>query len=342
MTPPVRYRDAGVDIDAGDETVRRIRDAVRSTFGDFVVSDVGAFAGLARIPGGDPDRYLVASMDGVGTKLKVAVLAGRYDTVGEDLVNHCVDDIAVHGAEPLLFLDYVAMGKLEPSVVEQVVQGLARGCRDNGCALIGGETAEMPGLYTPPDFDLAGCIIGTVHKDEVVDGSTVQPGDRLLGVPSTGLHTNGYSLARKVLFEVAGLKPEDALPGGDGTVADALLAVHRSYLPELRALRGRLKGAAHITGGGIPGNLVRVLPEGTRVRVDRGAWRVPPVFRAIADAGQVPLDDLYRTFNMGAGLLILVAAEDLERALAECPDAFPCGVVEAGPREVVLEGDPRW
>lgn len=341
--PPIRYSDAGVDIAAGEAAVRGMRDAVRSTYGPHVVTDLGAFAGLCSIPGGDPDVLLVSSMDGVGTKLKVAVLCGRYDTVGQDLVNHCVNDIGVHGAEPLFFLDYVAMGKLEAPVVQALVEGLAKACRENGCALIGGETAEMPGVYAPPDFDLAGCIVGTVRRGDFVDGSTLAPGDVLLALPSTGLHTNGYSLARRVLFEAGGLEAADPLPRGSGTVGDALLAVHRSYAKEFRSWRGMIKGSAHITGGGIPGNLVRILPAGARAIVDVGAWSTPPVFRAIAELGEVPRDDLYATLNMGVGLIAGFAPEAAERAVAATRgEAFPVGRIEAGERGVELHGNPRW
>ena len=316
---PVRYRDAGVDIDAGEEAVRRIKSRVRATYGPHVLTDLGTFGGVCTIPGGDPDLLLVASVDGVGTKLKVAARLGRFDTVGEDLVNHCVGDIGVHGADPLFFLDYVGMGALDPVVVEQVVEGVVRGCCANGCALLGGETAEMPGIYTPPDLDLVGCIVGVVRRGDFVDGRALRPGDALLGFPSTGLHTNGYSLARRVLFEVAGLRPEDPVPGGEASVGDALLAVHRSYRPVLRGLRGIMKGAAHITGGGIPGNLKRILPEGTAARVDCSAWRVPPLFALIAERGGVPEEEMFRAFNMGVGLIVGVERDRAEEALA--PDA---------------------
>jgi phosphoribosylformylglycinamidine cyclo-ligase len=342
VTPPTRYRDAGVDIDAGEEAVRRIRKTVASTFGPHVVTDIGSFAGVTMIPGADPDNLLVASMDGVGTKLKVAIQMERYDTVGEDLVNHCVGDIGVHGAEPLFFLDYLGMGKLDPGVVESVVQGLARGCRANDCALLGGETAEMPGVYQPADFDLVGCIVGTVARADLVDGSELSPGDILLGFASTGLQTNGYSLARRILFEDSGLSPADNLPGTDGSLGEALLAVHRSYLPVLRALRGTMKGAAHITGGGIPGNLSRVLPPGTAARVDRSVWSVPSIFGFLAQTGDVPEDDLYRTFNMGIGLVVGVSVERVEECLDRVGEGFVIGEIVAGDGDVTLEGEPGW
>jgi phosphoribosylformylglycinamidine cyclo-ligase len=343
MIPPIRYRDAGVDIDAGEETVRRIQRAVHSTFGPHVATGIGRFAGAMTIPGGDPETLLVASMDGVGTKLKVAAMVGRYDTVGEDLVNHCVGDIGVHGAEPLFFLDYVAMGKLSPAVVEAVVEGLARGCRAGGCALLGGETAEMPGVYHGTDFDLAGCIVGMVRRSEFVDGSGIRPGDVLLGFSSTGLHTNGFSLARRVLFGDGGLDPHSLVPGTRTSLAEALLAVHRSYRPVFRALKGLMKGAAHITGGGIPGNLNRILPPGVSARVDVGAWTVPPIFRLIAERGAVPQDDLYRTFNMGIGLVVAVAPESASAAQAAVGgEARRIGEIVPGDGTVDLTGDTRW
>jgi phosphoribosylformylglycinamidine cyclo-ligase len=339
----MRYRDAGVDIDAGEEAVRRIRDRVRVTHGPHVLTGLGAFGGACTVPGLDPEVLLVSSMDGVGTKTKVAALLGRLDTIGEDLVNHCVGDIGVHGADPLFFLDYVAMARLDPAAVAAVVEGVVRGCLGNGCALIGGETAEMPGVYAPGDVELVGTIVGTVRRGEFVDGATLRPGDVLLGFPSTGLHTNGYSLARRVLFETAGLDPGDPLADSDVSVGEALLAVHRSYQRPLRALKGLQKGAAHITGGGIPGNLVRILPPGTSARVRLDAWRVPPIFRLIADHGEVPRDDLYRTFNMGIGLIVGVPPDRVEEARERGgADARIVGEITSGPREVELVGDPAW
>jgi len=341
MTPPSRYRDAGVDIDAGEEAVRRIQKAVHSTFGPHVATEIGRFAGATVIPGGDPNLLLVASMDGVGTKLKIAAMMDRYDTVGQDLVNHCVGDIGVHGSEPLFFLDYVAMGRLVPAVVEKLVEGLAAACRANGCALLGGETAEMPGIYAGTDFDLAGCIVGTVRRQEFVDGSTIAAGDVLLGFPSTGLHTNGYSLARRVLFEDGNWKPEDPLPGTKLSLGDALLTVHRSYLPVLRALKGIMKGAAHITGGGLPGNVNRMLPKETNARIHVDRWPVPPIMKCIAERGDVPNDDAYRAFNMGIGLVVAVAADQLDTAKqATQGEAIQIGEIVPGAGTVELVGDP--
>ncbi len=341
MVPPLSYRDAGVDIEAGEETVRRIKDRVKSTFGPHVITELGAFGGVCTVPGGDPNLLLVSSVDGVGTKLKVAAKLGRFDTVGEDLVNHCCGDIGVHGARPLFFLDYVGTGKLEPAVVEAVVEGLVRGCVNNGCALIGGETAEMPGVYTPPDLDLVGCIVGTVRREEFVDGSGLAAGDLLVGFPSTGLHTNGYSLARHVLFDLAGLEPEDEVPGAGASLGDALLAVHRSYLSVLQGLMGTMKGAAHITGGGIPGNLSRILPEGTAARIDLSTWTVPPLFRLIRERGSVEPVEMYRTFNMGVGLIVGVSPDRVDEVLSVA-DGFVVGELIPGDRRVDLEGEPRW
>ena len=311
------YRDAGVDIEAGEETVSRIRGVVRETFTPGVLTDIGSFGGLFAL---DTSAYsepvLVSSMDGVGTKLKVAVRVGRHDTVGEDLVNHCVNDIAVCGACPLFFLDYYSTATLKPEIAEQVIRGFARGCKANGCALIGGETAEMPDLYRPGDYDIAGCIVGVVEKRDMVTGQSIQEGDLLLGLPSTGLHTNGYSLARKVLFDryVAGDTPDEL--GGE-SVGDALLCVHRSYLDPIQALMAErvASGFAHITGGGLEGNTSRIIPEGLQAKFDWDAWRRPALFKLIQEVGEVPEDDMRRTFNLGIGLVVVVPEENRSRAL---------------------------
>ena len=330
------YKEAGVDIDAGEEAVRRITGHVRKTFTPGVLTDIGAFGGFFALDAAQyRDPVLVSSMDGVGTKLKVAQRVDKHDTVGEDLVNHCVNDIAVCGARPLFFLDYLAAGQLKPDVVEAVVKGFAKACSENGCALIGGETAEMPDLYARGEYDLAGTIVGVVERDGIVDGRAVEAGDVLLGLPSTGLHTNGYSLARKVLFDrfVAGDAPE-AL-GGE-TVGEALLRVHRSYLDVIQALiaEGLARGFAHVTGGGLEGNTRRILPDGLGLDVDWGAWARPPLFRLIQEVGEVPEDDMRRTFNCGVGLVVVVAEASRERALtvlgALGEPAFAVGrVVEA-------------
>ncbi|MGH9312927.1 MAG: phosphoribosylformylglycinamidine cyclo-ligase [Vicinamibacterales bacterium] len=327
------YKSSGVDIDAGNETVRRIRGLARSTFTSGVLSDIGSFGGLFQLESG---RYrhpvLVSSADGVGTKLKVAFLANRHDTVGVDLVNHCVNDILVQGAEPLFFLDYLATGRLSPAVAESIVGGMATACRHNNCALLGGETAEMPGIYADGEYDLAGFIVGCVRRDRLIDGRQIRPGDALIGVPSSGLHTNGYSLARRIAFEVAGLEPASRVPALGTTIGDALLAPHRSYLSLVTPLlaTGRIKGMAHITGGGITDNLPRILPSGTHAVVDRETWNVPPIFRWLQMAGNVPDEDMLRTFNMGIGLVVVCSPEDSSCVLE--------GLAEAGERRAVRMG----
>ena len=334
---PARYKDAGVNIDEGDRAVSRIRKHARSTFGPGVLTDIGAFGAGFRLSGWR-SPVLVSSADGVGTKLKVAFLTGRHDTVGEDLVNHCVNDIAVQGARPLFFLDYFAVGRLDASVVEQVVTGLARGCRSNRCALIGGETAEMPGLYAPGEYDLAGFIVGAVERNRMITGAAIRRGDVLLGLPSTGLHTNGYSLARKLLFEVAGFAPDLFIPHLGHTVADELLKVHRSYLPVIQALhrKGLLNGAAHITGGGISDNTPRILPPGLAAEIDTGAWKIPPVFELLRSIGGIPEDDYRRTFNLGVGMILAVSSEKAvaaRRILDRMKEPhFPIGRVIGLPR----------
>jgi phosphoribosylformylglycinamidine cyclo-ligase len=314
------YKASGVDIDAGNETVRRIRALARSTFTSGVLSDIGSFGGLFRLePGQYREPVLVASADGVGTKLKVAFLARRHDTIGGDLVNHCVNDILVQGAEPLFFLDYLATGQLSPAVAESIVGGIAAACRDNGCALLGGETAEMPGFYGEGEYDVAGFIVGVVDRPRLISGRTIAVGDVLVGIPSSGLHTNGYSLARRVIFEHLRLTVNSYVPELSRTVGDALLEPHRSYLPFIRPLLdgGRIKGMAHITGGGITDNLPRVLPHGTAAVIETSAWEVPPIFRWLQQSGNIPVDDMMRTFNMGIGLIIVTRRDDAESLIGE-------------------------
>jgi phosphoribosylformylglycinamidine cyclo-ligase len=280
-----------------------------------VLTDIGSFGAGFRLRG-FRDPVLVSSADGVGTKLKLAFLTGRHSTVGEDLVNHCVNDIAVQGASPLFFLDYFAVGKLDAKVAEQVISGIARGCRANGCALIGGETAEMPGFYAPGEYDLAGFIVGAVERKEMLTGARIRAGDVLIGLPSTGLHTNGYSLARKLLFDVAKHTPATVLEELRGSIGDELLKLHRSYLKPLRALHqaGFLKGAAHITGGGITGNTPRILPKGLGVRIRRNSWPVPPIFELLRRIGGIPEEDWRRTFNLGIGMILVVSPRKLAGA----------------------------
>jgi phosphoribosylformylglycinamidine cyclo-ligase len=336
------YRQAGVDIDAGNETVRRIKSLARSTFTPGVLSDIGSFGGLFRL---DLNRYrdpvLVSSADGVGTKLKVAFMTGRHDTIGADLVSHCVNDILVQGAEPLFFLDYLATGRLSPETAEQIVGGVSRGCRENGCALIGGETAEMPGFYADGEYDLAGFIVGAVDKSAIVDGRSIVAGDVFIGLPASGLHTNGYSLARRVFFDVAGWSPGTFVPELGSTLADALLAPHRSYLGLVRpVLEQRLaKGLAHITGGGITENLPRILPEACGAEIDPHAWPLPPVFQLLQQLGGISGAEMYRTFNMGIGFIIVCqpsVEEQVLGTLAEAgePHAVRIGHVVSGSRLV--------
>lgn len=335
------YRDAGVDIAAAEESKRRIKALVESTFTAGTRGDFGGFGGMFRVPPGMAAPILVSSADGVGTKIKVAIEAGRHDTVGHDLVNHCVNDILVQGAEPLFFLDYVAFGALVPATLEAVVRGVAAGCRENGCALVGGETAEMPGLYTPPDYDLAGFIVGAVEEARVISRQGAKVGDVLVGLASTGLHTNGYSLARRIVNERLRLGPHDAFPGAAGkSVTDVLLAVHRSYLNVLKPVLGQVHAMAHITGGGIPGNLDRSLPDGADARINTSSWDVPGVFRVLQDAGGVPDDEMFRAFNMGVGMIV---ASDEAGAEAVCASARNAGVaaweigrLTAGSGRVVL------
>ncbi len=314
------YKASGVDIDAGNETVRRIRALARSTFTSGVLSEIGSFGGLFRLePGQYREPVLVASADGVGTKLKVAFLAHRHNTIGSDLVNHCVNDILVQGAEPLFFLDYLATGQLSPAVAESIVGGIAAACRDNGCALLGGETAEMPGFYGEGEYDVAGFIVGVVDRPRLISGRTIAVGDVLVGIPSSGLHTNGYSLARRVIFEHLRLDVNSYVPELSRTVGDALLEPHRSYLPFIRPLLGggRIKGMAHITGGGITDNLPRVLPHGTAAVIETSAWEVPPIFQWLQQGGNIPADDMMRTFNMGIGLIIVTGRDQAESLIGE-------------------------
>ena len=324
------YRSSGVDIDEADRALDRIRPLVASTRRPEVLSDVGSFGGLFRLnTAGFRRPVLVASTDGVGTKLRVAREAGRHETPGYDLVSHCINDILVQGAEPLFFLDYLAMGRLDAAVAEGVIRGIVTACREFGVALLGGETAEMPGFYADGDYDLAGTIVGVVDEEHIVDGSRVEVGDVLIGLPSSGLHTNGYSLARAIFFDRLGLRVGEHVPELGVTVADALLAPHRCYLPALRPfLRGgRLRALAHITGGGISDNLPRVLPSGTAAEVNLASFRLPPLFRLLADAGRIAEAEMLRTFNCGVGLIAVVAAAEERTVLEALSGAFRLGEV---------------
>ena len=340
MTKPISYSDAGVDIDAATRATDKIKELARRTFNERTLSEIGSFGGM--FDGAFPklrQPVLVASADGVGTKLKIAFATGVHNTVGRDLVNHCVNDILVQGARPLFFLDYIATGKLSPDVVAGIVEGVTNGCRENGCVLLGGETAEMPGFYQDGEYDIAGFIVGVVDREKVIDGKTIGPGDLLLALPSAGLHTNGYSLARKLFFEVAGYQPHTQLPELGMTAGEALLLPHLSYLKPLDGLldQGLIKGLAHITGGGLTDNIPRILPEGTAVRIEQGSWPMPPLFELLRRLGNVSESEMYRTFNMGVGMVIVCSADDaeiVERHLKE--ECYTIGNVVSGNREVLI------
>lgn len=330
------YADAGVDLDAAERTKEGLRELVASTRDRFTLSELGQFGGLYQVPDDVDQPVLVSSADGVGTKLKLAFATGRHDTVGQCLVNHCTNDILVQGARPLFFLDYLATGEMNEEVVQDVVRGVAIACRENACALLGGETAQMPDFYAADEYDLAGFIVGAVARDRIIDGSAIRAGDVLVGLASSGLHTNGYTLARKIVFEAMGLGVGDELPGTGKTVGAELLAIHRSYLSVLRApLETRVvHGLAHVTGGGIPGNLPRVLPKGLGASIDRSTWEVPAVYRTLQKAGGVALGEMDRVFNMGVGMIVVCDAADAEavRESAESGgvEAWTIGSIVAG------------
>lgn len=328
LLPPSTYQEAGVDIDAGAEAVRLFKHQVESTHGPEVLTGIGSFGGLFRFPTHYAEPVLVASTDSVGTKVKLAALLERYDSVGQDIVNHCINDILTLGARPLFFLDYVGVGKLVPEVMRDVVAGAAVACRDAGCALLGGELAEMPDLYAGGDFDIAGTIVGVVERERIVSGDGVKPGDVVLAFPSNGLHTNGYTLARRVLQA----EPfEEFVPSIGTTLADALLAVHTCYLHPVERLLAEIdiKGMAHITGGGLWENIPRVLPQGTRVRLNWGSWPVPPIFDLIQERGRVEFDEMCRVFNMGVGFVVICDESQAARALELEPMLRSVGIVEA-------------
>jgi phosphoribosylformylglycinamidine cyclo-ligase len=312
------YRDAGVDLDAADRAKNALKALVESTRDVNTLSELGSFGGLYRVPGDTQQPVLVSSADGVGTKLKVAFQTGRHDSVGRDLVNHCVNDILVQGARPLFFLDYLATGEMDENVVSSVVRGIAVGCRDNECALLGGETAQMADFYTPGEYDLAGFIVGIVEQAKILDGSSIQAGDALIGLASDGLHTNGYTLARAIVFEHMEWGVEDPFPGENDSVGGVLLRGHRSYLKSLLPLldTDEIHGLAHVTGSGIGGNLPRVLPAGLGASVDMDSWQVPGVFRVLQDAGSVDSGEMFRVFNMGVGMIAVVAPERADSVIA--------------------------
>jgi len=343
MTKPITYSDAGVDIDAATRATDKIKELARRTFNQRTLSEIGSFGGM--FDGAFPQLkqpVLVASADGVGTKLKIAFITGVHNTVGRDLVNHCVNDILVQGARPLFFLDYIATGKLLPEVVAGIVEGVANGCRENGCVLLGGETAEMPDFYSAGEYDIAGFIVGVADREKIIDGKEIVPGDALLALPSVGLHTNGYSLARKLFFEVAGYDAGTYLDELGMTAGEALLQPHVSYLKPLDGLldSGLIKGLAHITGGGLSDNIPRILPEGSAVEIDEGSWPMLPVFKLMQEIGNVSEAEMYRTFNMGVGMIVVTSAQDQAtvKSHLQQQDAavYQVGRVNKGNREVSI------
>ena len=333
------YAAAGVDIDSKMSGIQSIKEMCASTATAGSIGGIGNFGGLFASPG--KDMLLVGSTDGVGTKLKVACLAKRHTTVGEDLVNHCVNDILVQGAEPLFFLDYIGSSHFDGTVFSDVVSGLCRACRSNGCALLGGETAELPGIYPQGEYDLVGTIVGTVHRRKVITGASIRPGDVIIGLASGGLQTNGFTLARKILFDQCGLTINDFIPGTKTRIADALLAVHRSFLKPVKAVmeKVRINGMAHITGGGFVDNIPRVLPINCNAVIDRNAWKVPPIFTFMEKMGHVEHDEMYRVFNMGVGFVIIVGKNDAEKAIEILKKArttaMVIGKIERGSKKVV-------
>jgi phosphoribosylformylglycinamidine cyclo-ligase len=338
------YKAAGVDIDAANEAKRRIKELARATFNQNVLTEIGSFGALFRADFQTmKEPVLVASTDGVGTKLKIAFITGIHNTVGYDLVSHCIDDIAVQGARPLFFMDYIATGELEPGVVEGIIEGLTRACREAGFPLIGGETAEMPGFYGRGEYDVAGFIVGVVSREKIIDGSKILPGDILLGLPSLGLHTNGYSLARRLFFEVGKYSHDSFIDELGCSVAQELLKPHRNYLPALEGLldSGMVKGMAHITGGGFLENIPRILPDNCVAVIERGSWPVLPVYNLMQKIGNIDESEMYRVFNMGIGMVVAVSPENVERVLSHFSSlneaCYRLGRVEAGERRVLLK-----
>lgn len=339
MTKPISYADAGVSIDNANRAVAKIREYAKSTFNERTLTEIGSFGGM--FAGAFPDMaepILVASADGVGTKLKLAFETGIHNTVGADLVNHCVNDILVQGARPLFFLDYFATGKLEPDVTASVVEGIARACRENGCVLLGGETAEMPDFYPPGEYDLAGFIVGVVDKAKVIDGKSIAPGDVVLGIPSTGLQTNGYSLARKLFFEIGNYKVDTYVDEFGTTVGEALLTTHSSFLPQLGPLldSGKIKGLAHITGGGFLENIPRILPDDVSVEIDRGSWEEPAIFGMIQKLGNVDQNEMFRTFNMGIGMVVICSETDRSALISAGKSFLHIGRIGEGAGKVKI------
>jgi len=343
-TKPISYADSGVDIDAATRATDRIKELARTTFNQRTLSEIGSFGGM--FDGAFPNMaqpVLVASADGVGTKLKIAFATGVHNTVGRDLVNHCVNDILVQGARPLFFLDYIATGKLSTDIVASVIEGITDGCRTNGCVLLGGETAEMPGFYQEGEYDIAGFIVGVVDREKIIDGKAIKAGDVLLALPSVGLHTNGYSLARKLFFDVAGYAPDTVLPELQMSVGQALLQAHLSYLRPLDSLldTGVIKGLAHITGGGLTDNIPRILPEGTAVRIQKRSCPVLPIYELMREIGNVSDAEMYRTFNMGVGMVIVCSPENRDSIKSQLEangdTCYEIGEVVSGDGAVTIE-----
>lgn len=325
----ILYKDAGVDINANNRVKQIIKQLVKTTFSPNVLSDIGLFGSLFELTG-YKKPILAASCDGVGTKLIIASMMNKHSTVGEDLVNHCVNDILTLGAKPLFFLDYIAYSKLSPKIIEQVFQGLVRGCRNNGCALIGGETAQLPGIYNPSEYDLAGFIVGVVEKEKIIESKKLQPGDILIGLPSTGLHTNGYSLARKVFFEVKRFKPTDSIKGLRKNIGEELLKIHRSFYPSLYPLLGQIRALAHITGGGFYENINRLLPKNVSCVIDKNSWQVPKIFQLIQEFGNIPDSEMYRVFNMGIGMVVFVNHKLASKLIKKIRNSVIIGEVVKG------------
>jgi phosphoribosylformylglycinamidine cyclo-ligase len=344
MKKKLTYKSSGVDILAGDKAKDKIKKLARATFTPGVLKGIGGFGGFFELKTKEhKEPVLLSSVDSVGTKLKVAFMMSKHDTVGEDIVNHCVNDILVHGARPLFFLDYIGIGKLDPAVVTDIVRGLSRACRKVGCALVGGETAEMPDFYERGEYDLAGCIVGVVEKKKIIDGSSIRPGDRIIGLKSSGLHTNGYSLARKVLFNAARFKVNKPIDELKTTVGKELLKVHHCYAPSILPVlkKFHIKGMAHITGGGIQGNLCRILPENCDAHIHMDAWKVPAIFRLIQREGNIEEREMFKVFNMGIGLVLVVSKNEVGKISDQLSSfgevVFPIGEITSGKGQVILE-----
>ncbi|HEX7401082.1 MAG TPA: phosphoribosylformylglycinamidine cyclo-ligase [candidate division Zixibacteria bacterium] len=345
MKKKLTYKSSGVDIRAGDKAKDKIKKLARATFTPGVLKGIGGFGGFFELKTKEyKEPVLLSSVDSVGTKLKVAFMMGKHDTVGEDIVNHCVNDILVHGAKPLFFLDYIGIGKLDPLVVTEIVKGLSKACRKAGCALVGGETAELPDFYEKGEYDLAGCIVGVVEKKKIIDGSSIRPGDLIIGLKSSGLHTNGYSLARKVLFNTARFNVNKPIDELKTTIGKELLKVHRCYAPSILPVLNKfhIKGMAHITGGGIQGNLCRILPVNCDAQIHTNAWKVPAIFRLIQREGNIEEREMFKVFNMGIGLVLVVSKNEANRISAQLSSlgevVFSIGEITSGDGRVILEG----